>query len=333
MYCYITLQPYTCMLRLPLQLTCTVCCRGVDGFSLEKPVLLAPCRKSTRDATPKQKKSPPLCGGARKEQADTQTPLANKQSSAEKDAANESSPVVDPAVPEASPRKSPKTPSKGSKPTSRNRTPKNTNTPASDSAAPQHTQQKSAASEKHEVAHVHTEVEDTEMLKNEEEGEEEEDLEKDSAYVINPEFPRLPSSVPLTYTLAMVACLCSNPIERPSFAQVRKTKSQSVHSVSVLLSAGFKLPHQNSFFWVFGGSHDFRMHAGGYGAGGCECGSGNRALHELRWACTGEFMPPSFPFIVTSYGSFLYSECREFTPTCNLGANRQTHAIHSRVCC
>jgi hypothetical protein len=231
MYCYITFQPYTCMLRLAPQLTCTACCRGVDGFSLEalKPVLLAPCRKSTRDATPTQQKSPRLCGGVRKEHADTKTPLANKQPSAEKDAANESSPVVEPAVPEASPRKSPKAPAKDSKPTSRNRTPKNTDAPASDAAAPQHAQQKAAASENHEVAHVHTEVEDTDVLKNEEEVEEEEDLEKDSAYVINPEFPRLPSSVPLTYTLAMVACLCSNPIERPSFAQVREALRSNLH--------------------------------------------------------------------------------------------------------
>jgi hypothetical protein len=39
-------------------------------------------------------------------------------------------------------------------------------------------------------------------------------------YVIFPTFPELPSSVPLTYTLAMHACLSMEPIERPTFAQV-----------------------------------------------------------------------------------------------------------------
>lgn len=56
-------------------------------------------------------------------------------------------------------------------------------------------------------------------------GVEDEEAGKQKVYVINPEFPRLPSSVPLTYTLTMVACLCSNPDERPSFAQVRDRKA------------------------------------------------------------------------------------------------------------
>ena len=55
------------------------------------------------------------------------------------------------------------------------------------------------------------------------EPEEDEEAEKQKVYVINPEFPRLPSSVPLTYTLTMVACLCSNPDERPTFAQVQRS--------------------------------------------------------------------------------------------------------------
>jgi hypothetical protein len=38
----------------------------------------------------------------------------------------------------------------------------------------------------------------------------------DTAYT----FPHLPSSVPLTYTLLMKACLSSNPLSRPSFSQV-----------------------------------------------------------------------------------------------------------------
>ena len=40
-------------------------------------------------------------------------------------------------------------------------------------------------------------------------------------YVMHPAFPNLPSSVPLTYTLAMHACLSAVPTERPTFAQVR----------------------------------------------------------------------------------------------------------------
>lgn len=40
-------------------------------------------------------------------------------------------------------------------------------------------------------------------------------------YVMNPKFPDLPSSVPLTYTLAMHACLSAALSERPTFAQAR----------------------------------------------------------------------------------------------------------------
>lgn len=39
-------------------------------------------------------------------------------------------------------------------------------------------------------------------------------------YVMNPKFPDMPSSVPLTYTLAMHACLSTALSERPTFAQV-----------------------------------------------------------------------------------------------------------------
>lgn len=40
-------------------------------------------------------------------------------------------------------------------------------------------------------------------------------------YVPHPEFPDLPSAVPLTFTLTMHACLSLTPSERPSFRQVR----------------------------------------------------------------------------------------------------------------
>lgn len=45
----------------------------------------------------------------------------------------------------------------------------------------------------------------------------------DVEYTMNPAFPDLPSSVPLTYTLVMHACLSAAPAERPTFAQVRNT--------------------------------------------------------------------------------------------------------------
>lgn len=40
-------------------------------------------------------------------------------------------------------------------------------------------------------------------------------------YVPHPDFPDLPSSVPLTFTLTMHACLSLTPSERPSFQQAR----------------------------------------------------------------------------------------------------------------
>lgn len=39
-------------------------------------------------------------------------------------------------------------------------------------------------------------------------------------YTMNPAFPNLPSSVPLTYTLVTHACLSASPVERPTFAEV-----------------------------------------------------------------------------------------------------------------
>lgn len=46
--------------------------------------------------------------------------------------------------------------------------------------------------------------------------EEEESVE----WVMNPRFPDLPGWVPLTYVLAMHACLSATPGERPTFSQV-----------------------------------------------------------------------------------------------------------------
>eukprot|EP00892_Ulva_mutabilis_P006166 jgi/Ulvmu1/3921/UM018_0144.1 len=40
------------------------------------------------------------------------------------------------------------------------------------------------------------------------------------AYVVDPEFPALPASVPLTFALTVEACLSPTPEERPAFAQV-----------------------------------------------------------------------------------------------------------------
>lgn len=50
----------------------------------------------------------------------------------------------------------------------------------------------------------------------------EQDAEEDEGggYVINPQFPEMPASVPLTYTLTMHACLSASPEERPTFQQV-----------------------------------------------------------------------------------------------------------------
>jgi hypothetical protein len=39
-------------------------------------------------------------------------------------------------------------------------------------------------------------------------------------YVRHPDFPHLPASVPLTYTLTMQACLSESHGERPTFEQV-----------------------------------------------------------------------------------------------------------------
>lgn len=41
----------------------------------------------------------------------------------------------------------------------------------------------------------------------------------DTRFVPHPDFPRVPASVPLTYTLTMVACLSERPEDRPSFTQ------------------------------------------------------------------------------------------------------------------
>lgn len=38
--------------------------------------------------------------------------------------------------------------------------------------------------------------------------------------VQDPEFPHLPASVPLTFTLTMTACLSEAPADRPTFAQI-----------------------------------------------------------------------------------------------------------------
>lgn len=57
----------------------------------------------------------------------------------------------------------------------------------------------------------------------------------DVEYVLNPRFPDLPSSVPLTYTLAMHACLSAELQDRPTFAQVRKPFAS--HSVFLRLNA------------------------------------------------------------------------------------------------
>jgi hypothetical protein len=40
------------------------------------------------------------------------------------------------------------------------------------------------------------------------------------AVLRHPSFPTLPSTVPLTYTLTMQACLSDAPAERPTFAQI-----------------------------------------------------------------------------------------------------------------
>jgi hypothetical protein len=42
----------------------------------------------------------------------------------------------------------------------------------------------------------------------------------EEGYIHNPDFPQLPATVPLTYTLTMVACLSGKPEERPTFGQL-----------------------------------------------------------------------------------------------------------------
>ena len=42
---------------------------------------------------------------------------------------------------------------------------------------------------------------------------------RDVRFAPHPDFPRVPASVPLTYTLTMVACLSERPEDRPSFSQ------------------------------------------------------------------------------------------------------------------
>ena len=46
------------------------------------------------------------------------------------------------------------------------------------------------------------------------------EMEYNDQYEMHPDFPLLPSRVPLTFTLTMKACLSPKPAERPSFPQV-----------------------------------------------------------------------------------------------------------------
>lgn len=43
---------------------------------------------------------------------------------------------------------------------------------------------------------------------------------KQQHFALHPLFPHLPADTPLTYTLTMQACLCEEPYDRPSFANV-----------------------------------------------------------------------------------------------------------------
>lgn len=43
----------------------------------------------------------------------------------------------------------------------------------------------------------------------------------DATFALNPLFPEMPASVPLTYTLIVHACLRAVPEDRPTFEQVR----------------------------------------------------------------------------------------------------------------
>jgi hypothetical protein len=49
--------------------------------------------------------------------------------------------------------------------------------------------------------------------------------------VLHPAFPRLPSSVPLAYTLTMTYCLAHAPSVRPTFAQMETLFSEMVAEV------------------------------------------------------------------------------------------------------
>jgi hypothetical protein len=49
--------------------------------------------------------------------------------------------------------------------------------------------------------------------------------------VLHPAFPRLPSSVPLAYTLTMTYCLAHAPAVRPTFAQIETLFSEMVAEV------------------------------------------------------------------------------------------------------
>ena len=47
----------------------------------------------------------------------------------------------------------------------------------------------------------------------------------------HPNFPRVPASVPLTYTLTMVACLSERPEDRPTFTQAMDVLTDVVAEV------------------------------------------------------------------------------------------------------
>lgn len=48
----------------------------------------------------------------------------------------------------------------------------------------------------------------------------------------HPDFPYLPASVPLTYTLTMKACLSERPDDRPSFAHLTVLLEDLLHEVA-----------------------------------------------------------------------------------------------------
>jgi hypothetical protein len=49
-------------------------------------------------------------------------------------------------------------------------------------------------------------------------------------FAMNPLFPEMPSSVPLTYTLMLHACLSVGPSDRPTAAQVRLLAQNACHA-------------------------------------------------------------------------------------------------------